>query len=173
MNFISKSVSHPSVISGFAAILATVAFLAALALAAPSNDDAFGSAQVTPVGQPALDPAGLALAMSLETSPADSDDDPMQVPFTSGLEHTPEQQQVACSWEASATAPTCLGDWPYEDAPVTQAKAEKCYSDFGDVVQCPSDQPDQHTQVAQVATDEELVCGEEINDLDSLKCLDN
>jgi hypothetical protein len=159
MNFISKSVSHPRAVGGFAAILATVAFLAALALAGPTTDEAFESAQVAPVDQSALDPGGLALAMSLETSresAVDSDDEISELPFTSGVEQTPEQQQAAtpaCTWDGSDAAVPCMIDWPYQDARVAQAAPTTCYDDFGDVTECSNDRPYPDTLMTQAADD--------------------
>jgi hypothetical protein len=69
MNYSTKSYLRLRAVGGIAASLTVLAFLAALALAA-SPDETTGPNQAAGVEPSALDPAGLALAMSLETAPA-------------------------------------------------------------------------------------------------------
>jgi hypothetical protein len=168
MDYLSKAASHPRVIGGFAAVISVGAFLGALALAGPSNDESFESAQATSVEQPALDPAGLALAMSLETEPE-------QVALAAPQIAVPKTVSPACSWESDGVAELCQSDWPYSDAQFVKSNATPCYDDFGDVMECKNDPPRQETQVARSATAKTgtITYGEEIDDSDSLESLDD
>lgn len=167
MNYLSKAASHPRVIGGLAAVISVGAFLGALALAGPSNDESFESTRATSVEQPALDPAGLALAMSLET-------DPQQVALAAPRIESPKVVSPACSWENDGTAELCQSDWPYSDAQFATSRATPCYDDFGDVMECQNDPPRPETLVARSATANTgaITHGEEIND-DSLESLDD
>lgn len=175
MNYLSKAASHSRVAGGFATVLVVGTFLGALALAGSGENAA-------PFDSSILDSNGLMIAMSLETSPepaANRDDGENELPFTSGLEQTPEQQRAAtpaCSWDGSDAAAPCMIDWPYQDARVAQAAATPCYDDFGDVVDCRDDAPLRETLVANSTSNVKagpVVCGEEINDDDSLECLNS
>jgi hypothetical protein len=154
MNYSSKNFLRPRVVGGLAAFLSSLAFLTALA--APT-DETTASDQAAVVEQPALDPAGLALAMSLETEPA--------------------PQPIESEWPYPGTEPApqpIESEWPYPDAPVMQAKQTVCYDDFGDVTECENDQPDQYTLARHSAGNmqfDRVACEPQINDADPMGCL--
>lgn len=166
MSYPSKSLLRLRAVGGIAASLTVLAFLTALTLAA-SNDETTAPNQAAGVEPPALDPNGLALAMSLDTAPA-------RQPIESEWPYpdAPVQEASATSFQ---TVPQPIeSEWPYPDAPIAQAKTTICYDDFGDVVGCEDEQPDRYALALHSARDGQVdlaACGPEINDGDPMDCL--